>query len=122
MSETQFHVPSGALLEIDGVTQLRYITLLEVESPALMQEHIATILDGHAGNWSETEFSGDVNLQCWNDALQPEHLESVGEVLGQILDSVQGLIDSNGIQSADGNRIVVRATLNSSPSAATHTP
>jgi hypothetical protein len=75
-----------------------------------MREHIATIPDGHAANWMATEFSGDVHLQCWNDLLEPEHMEVVGDVLRQILDGAQNVIDSNDITSADGNRIVLRAT------------
>ena len=120
--ESDFHMPSGILLEMDGKTQLRYITLLRVESPELMQEHIATILDGHAGNWMETAFSGDVNLQCWNDMLEAEHLEPVGDVLNQILAGAQNVIDSNNIMTADGNRVVLRATLSKSASEATEQP
>lgn len=84
-----------------------------------MQEHIATILDGHAGNWMETAFSGDVNLQCWNDILEPEHMEPVGDLLRQVLAGAQNVIDSNNITTADGNRIVLRASLNKYASDAT---
>jgi hypothetical protein len=111
MNEDEFHIPSGLLLEIDGKTQLRYVTYLEVESPDRMQEHVATLLDGHLGNWTETEFSGDVMLQCWNDILEPEHLEPVGDVLRQILAGAQNLIDTHSITTADGNRVVLRASL-----------
>jgi hypothetical protein len=58
-----------------------------------------------------TTFSGDVNLQCWNDMLEPEHLEPVGDVLRQILAGAQRVIDGNNITSADGNLIVLRASL-----------
>lgn len=122
MSETEFHIPSGVLLEMNGQTQLRYITLLEVETPELMQEHIATILDGHAGNWMDTAFSGDVNLQCWNDILEPEHMEPVGDVLRQVLAGAQNVIDSNNITTSDGNRIVLRASLNKHAGDATDQP
>lgn len=122
MSESEFHIPSGLLLEIDGKSQLRYVTYLAVETPELMQEHVVTILDGHAGNWMETTFSGDVNLQCWNDMLEPEHLEPVGDVLSQILAGAQRVIDSNNITSADGNRIVLRASLRKFANEATGEP
>ena len=122
MSENEFHIPSGLLLEINGQTQLRYITLLEVQSPDLMQEHILTILDGHAGNWMDTVFSGDVNLQCWNDMLEPEHMEPVGDILQQILVGAQRVVDSNHIVTADGNRVVLRASLSKFASEATNKP
>lgn len=122
MTEPDFHVPTGALLNIGGQTQLRYITLLEVESPDLMQEQIAAILDGHAGNWLETAFSGDVKLQCWNDLLEPKHLEPVGDFLRQIVAAAQGVIDANDITSADGNRIVLRASLHRSADEGTEEP
>ena len=109
--ESDLHIPSGLLLDMDGQTQLRYLTFLRVESPHLMQQHILTILDGHVGNWTQTAFSGDVNLVCWNDMLEPEHIEPVGDVLRQILASCQHVIDSNNILTADGNRVVLRATL-----------
>ena len=111
MSENEFHIPSGILLELNGRNQLRYVTYLEVESPALMREHILTILDSHAGNWMNTTFSGDVNLQCWNDILEPGHLAPVGDVLNRILADAQQVIDSNNIATADNNRIVLRASL-----------
>ena len=122
MSESEFHIPSGLLLEVDGKSQLRYVTYLAVETPELMQKHVATILDGHAGNWMETTFSGDVNLQCWNDLLEPEHLETVGDVLSQILAGAQRVIDGNNITSADGNRIVLRASLRKFANEATEEP
>ncbi len=122
MNEDEFHMPSGLLLEINGKTQLRYVTYLEVESPDRMQEHVATLLDGHLGNWTETEFSGDVNLQCWNDILEPEHLEPVGDVLRQILAGAQNLIDTHSITTADGNRVVLRASLNKFASEGTDDP
>ena len=106
-----FHMPSGMLLEQDGNTQIRYVTLLEVSSPEALQEHIATILDGHAASWSENEFSGDVYFKCWNDVLEPEHMEPVGDVLNQVIAGMQNVIESNGITTADGNRVVLRATL-----------
>ncbi|MEI7773862.1 MAG: hypothetical protein WCK17_03730 [Verrucomicrobiota bacterium] len=110
------------LHEMESKTQLRYITLLEVKTPALMQEHIATILDAHAGNWMETAFSGDVNFQCWNDMLEPEHIEPVGDVLRQILAGAQNVIDSNNITTSDGNRVVLRASLSKYASEATDNP
>jgi hypothetical protein len=122
MSENEFHMPSGFLLEVEGKTQLRYIILLEVETPELMQEHIAAILDGHADNWVETAFSGDVNFQCWNDMLEPEHLEPVGDVLHQILASAQNLIDTHNFTTSDGNRVVLRASLSKYASEATDKP
>jgi hypothetical protein len=122
MSENEFHMPSGFLLEVEGKTQLRYIILLEVETPGLMQEHIATILDGHADNWVETAFSGDVNFQCWNDMLEPEHLEPVGDVLHQILAGAQNVIDTHNITTSDGNRVVLRASLSKYASEATDKP
>ena len=109
--EPDFHMPSGMLLNFGGHTQLRYVTLLTVDSPELMQEHIIRILEGHAANWAATEFSGDVLLQCWNDVLEPEHMEMVGDVLRQIIEGAQNVIDTNDITSADGNRIVLRASL-----------
>ncbi|MCP5537232.1 MAG: hypothetical protein H7A51_13510 [Akkermansiaceae bacterium] len=121
-NENEFHMPSGLLMEIDGKSQLRYITYLEVSSPDLMQEHLATILDGHVENWTNTEFSGDVNFQCWNDALEPEHLEPIGDVLTQVFERIQSLIDTNGITSSDGNRVVLRYTLSKHSGDATEKP
>lgn len=109
--EIGFHMPSGILLDFGGQTQLRYVTYLEVETPERMQEHILTILDGHAANWMATGFSGEVYLKCWNDILEPEHIEPVADVLRQILEGAQGVIDSNQITTADGNRVILRATL-----------
>lgn len=109
--ETNFHVPSGFLSEKDGESQLLYAIYLSIETPDLLKEHILTVLDGHAENWMKTAFSGDVYLKCWNDMLEPEHLEPVGDVLSQVVAGAQQIIDSNNITSADGNRIVLRATL-----------
>jgi hypothetical protein len=118
--ETDFHIPSGLLLEFEGKSQLRYLIFLSVESPELMQEHVITILDGHIDNWMKTDFSGDVNFQCWNDMLEPEHMEPVGDILHQILAGAQNVIDTNKITSADGNRVVLRASLHKFASEATH--
>lgn len=112
--DDEFPMPNGMLLDFDGRTELRYLTLLNIHSPELMQEHIIRILEGHAGNWAETDFAGDVYLKCWNDLLEPEHMEMVGDVLKQILAGAQNVIDSNDITSADGNRIVLRASLHKS--------
>jgi hypothetical protein len=75
---------------------------------------------GHIDNWMKTDFSGDVNFQCWNDMLEPEHMEPVGDILHQILAGAQNVIDTNKITSADGNRVVLRASLHKFASDATH--
>ena len=109
--DDDFHMPTGFLLNQDGRTELRYVVLLRIDSPETMREHLIRILDGHSGNWTSTEFSGDVYLKCWNDLLEPEHMDVVGGVLHQIIEWAQGIIDSNGLATADGNRVVLRATL-----------
>lgn len=120
--EDEFHIPNGVLMEMDGQTQVRLITYLTVDTPELMQEHILSILDAHLDNWLQTPFSGDVNFQCWNDILEPEHMEPVGDVLGQILGHMQGVIDSNDFKTADGNRLVLRASLSKHANEATMDP
>lgn len=120
--EDGFHIPNGVLMEMDGQTQVRLITYLTVDTPELMQEHIISILDAHLGNWQQTPFSGDVKFQCWNDMLEPEHMEPVGDVLGQILGHMQGVIDSNDFKTADGNRLVLRASLSKYANEATMEP
>lgn len=120
--EDEFHIPNGVLMEMDGQTQIRLITYLTVDTPDLMQEHILSILDAHLDNWLQTPFSGDVNFQCWNDILEPEHMEPVGDVLGQILGHMQGVIDSNDFKTADGNRLVLRASLSKHANEATMDP
>lgn len=118
----EFHIPNGVLMEMDGQTQIRLITYLTVDTPDQMQEHILSILDAHLDNWLKTPFSGDVNFQCWNDILEPEHMEPVGDVLGQILGHMQGVIDSNDFKTADGNRLVLRASLSKHANEATMDP
>lgn len=111
LEEENFHIPTGSLIEHEGVTQILYIAHLAVETPDLVHSNIMTILDNHAGNWSDTEFSGNVNLKCWNDILEEEHLEPVGEVLSQVIAFAQKVTDEHGIVSADGNRIVLHASI-----------
>jgi hypothetical protein len=111
VEDDDFHMPTGFLLNHEGRTELRYVVLLRIDSPEIMREHLIRILDGHSGNWTSTEFSGDVYLKCWNDLLEPEHMDVVGGVLQQILEWAQGIIDSNGLATADGHRVVLRATL-----------
>lgn len=115
MSHIEFHVPSGVLLEMNGQTQLRYVTFLEVGTSDLMHEHILTLFDAHAEAWAKTTFSGDVKFQCWNDMLEPENAEGIADTLREILASAQRVIDSNHITSADGNRVVLRASLSKLP-------
>ena len=109
--EESFHIPTGNLIEHEGTTQILYIAYLAVETPDLVHSNIMTILDNHAENWSSTEFSGYVNLKCWNDILEEEHLGPVGEVLTQVIAFAQKVIDEHGIVSADGNRIVLHASI-----------
>jgi len=109
--EDNFHIPTGSLIEHEGVTQILYITHLAVETPDLVHSNIMTILDNHAESWGGTEFSGNVNLKCWNDILEEEHLAPVGEVLTQVIAFAQKVIDENGIVSADCNRIVLHASI-----------
>ncbi|BDS05367.1 hypothetical protein NT6N_04070 [Oceaniferula spumae] len=120
--KSDFHIPNGLLLEMEGKNQLRYITYLSIDSSEIITEHIATILDSHAENWVTTNFSGDVNFQFWNDLLEDEHLEPVGQYLGEVIAQSQKLIDDNGIASADGNRVVLRYTLSKHHGDATEQP
>lgn len=109
--EENFHIPTGAVIEHEGVTQILYITHLAVETPELLHSHIMTILDNHVESWSTTEFSGNVNLKCWNDILEKEHLEPVEDILRQVIAFAQKVTDENGAVSADGNKIVLHASL-----------
>jgi hypothetical protein len=111
MNETEHFIPSGMLVEIDGKTQLRYVTLLTVDSPDLLQEQIQAIFEGYIESWFETDFSGDVYLQGWNNTLDAEDIATVDEVLQQIIADAQDAINSNKWTSATGHPIQLRATV-----------
>lgn len=118
MSDLKYHVPTGEMLEIDGQSQLRYVTKLEIASAAAMQEQIAIILDANVEGWMGTEFSGGILLACWNDQMRREQMEQVGGDLVSVLTELQGVIDENSITTANGLRITLGASLSRSESEA----
>lgn len=104
--EDEFHVPQGALMEKEGVSLIMYTIFLEVSSPQRLSEHIMTVLDAHAGNWSETEFEGHLWLNCWNDAVADESREMVEGALRECGERAQKLTDEHGIKTATGKSLV----------------
>lgn len=106
----EFHIPQGALMEKDGASLLMYVIFLEVSSPQRLSDHIMTVLDAHAGNWVETEFDGNLWLNCWNDAVADESKEMVEGALRECAGRAQKVTDEGGIKTATGKALVFHSS------------
>lgn len=106
--EDGFEIPDGKLVGKGEESHFLYTAFVGLESPKQLHDDVMALCEAHAEEWTETDFSGAVLIQCWNDGVLDDAVPMIQEALDESAEVAGKVIANNQICSADGNPVQVR--------------